>query len=141
MHPNDGRVVSNFVVQALLGNETTIYGAGLQTRSFCYVDDLIDGLMRLMISASAVTGPINIGNPVEFTMLALAEMVIELTNSRSQLAFRPLPQDDSKRRRPDITQAMETLGWSPTTALKTGLVNTIRYFDDMLAKNSAIENR
>ena len=111
MHPNDGRVVSNFIVQALLGRDVTIFGDGLQTRSFCYVDDLVGGLISLMKSADEVTGPINIGNPAEFTMLQLAETVIDLTGSRSQVVHRPLPQDDPRQRRPDISRAQELLGW------------------------------
>ena len=118
MHPNDGRVVSNFIVQALLGRDITIYGDGSQTRSFCYVDDLIDGLMRLMGSADDVTGPINIGNPTEFTILELATQVIELTGSRSRIVHRPLPQDDPRQRRPDISKAHELFNWSPRTPLK-----------------------
>ena len=133
MHPNDGRVVSNFIVQALLGSDITIYGDGHQTRSFCYVDDLIDGLVRLMNTPAAVTGPINIGNSGEFTILELAETVIKLTNSRSQIARRPLPKDDPKQRQPELSRARELLGWSPRTALKDGLVPTITYFDRLLA--------
>jgi UDP-glucuronate decarboxylase len=132
MHPNDGRVVSNFVIQALLGRDITIYGEGTQTRSFCYVDDLIDGLVRLMKTPADVTGPINIGNPVEFTMLALAQAVIELTRSRSQIVHRPLPQDDPKQRQPDITKAKAQLGWSPHVDLRDGLVKTIAYFEQMV---------
>jgi len=132
MHPNDGRVVSNFIVQALLGRDITIYGEGLQTRSFCYVDDLIDGLMSLMATADAVTGPINIGNPAEFTILQLASQVIELTGSRSQIVHRPLPQDDPRQRQPDIAKAREVLNWQPRTPLKEGLAATIAYFDELL---------
>jgi UDP-glucuronate decarboxylase len=132
MHPNDGRVVSNFVVQALKGEDITIYGDGKQTRSFCYVDDLVDGLMRLMDTPNAVTGPINIGNPSEFTMLELAETVIALTGSKSKLAFKPLPADDPRQRQPDITQARAVLDWAPKTDLKAGLAKTIEYFDAML---------
>jgi UDP-glucuronate decarboxylase len=131
MHPNDGRVVSNFIIQALLGHDITIYGDGTQTRSFCYVDDLIDGLARLMKTTVEVTGPINIGNPVEFTMLALAETVIGLTNSRSRIVHRPLPQDDPRQRQPDIAKAKAVLGWSPRVSLKDGLVKTIAYFEQM----------
>jgi UDP-glucuronate decarboxylase len=133
MHPNDGRVVSNFIVQALLGREITIYGDGSQTRSFCYVDDLIDGLVRLMKTPATVTGPINIGNPAEFTILELAETVLSLTNSRSQIATKPLPQDDPKQRQPDLARARQLLGWAPRTALREGLVPTITYFDRLLA--------
>jgi UDP-glucuronate decarboxylase len=133
MHPNDGRVVSNFIVQALLGRNITIYGDGKQTRSFCYVDDLIDALIRFMDTPASVTGPINIGNPDEFSILELAETVIELTNSRSRIVHQPLPQDDPRHRRPDISKAQETLDWAPHTTLKDGLASTIRYFDALLA--------
>jgi UDP-glucuronate decarboxylase len=133
MHPNDGRVVSNFVVQALLGRDITVYGDGSQTRSFCYVDDLLDGLVRLMGTPPAVTGPINIGNPVEFSILELAKTVIDLTNSRSKIVRRPLPQDDPKQRRPDISRAEELLGWSPRTGLRNGLLPTIAYFEQLLS--------
>jgi UDP-glucuronate decarboxylase len=139
MHPNDGRVVSNFIVQALLGRDITIYGDGSQTRSFCYVDDLIDGLLRLMNTPDAVTGPINIGNPTEFSIHQLASMVIDLTGSRSRLVHRAKPQDDPRQRRPDISQAQEKLGWSPRTPLNEGLVRTIAYFEDLL-KNGAIRS-
>jgi UDP-glucuronate decarboxylase len=133
MHPNDGRVVSNFVVQALLGRDITVYGEGNQTRSFCYVDDLIDGLVRLMGTSAEVTGPINIGNPNEFTIRELAESVIQLTGSKSRLVNRPLPQDDPKQRQPDLTLAKKHLGWSPRQSLKEGLVPTIQYFEKMLS--------
>jgi UDP-glucuronate decarboxylase len=132
MHPNDGRVVSNFIMQALRGEDITIYGDGSQTRSFCYVDDLVEGLMRLMRSPPAVTGPINIGNPGEFTILQLAELVLELTGSRSTIVRRPLPQDDPLQRRPDITLAREMLGWQPTLALRQGLERTIAYFSGLI---------
>ncbi|OIQ75462.1 UDP-glucose 4-epimerase [mine drainage metagenome] len=132
MHPNDGRVVSNFIVQALLGRDITVFGDGQQTRSFCYVDDLIDGLMRLMNTSDDVTGPINIGNPKEFTMLELASLVIELTGSRSRIVHRQLPQDDPRQRRPDISKANDVLGWSPRTPLREGLVRTIEYFEGLL---------
>jgi UDP-glucuronate decarboxylase len=132
MHPNDGRVVSNFVVQALRGEPITIYGDGGQTRAFCYVEDLVEGLLRLMDSGEDVTGPINLGNPGEFTMLELAEMVRELTGANSELVFRPLPADDPKQRRPDITRAGEVLDWRPVTPLREGLGKTIAYFDDLL---------
>jgi UDP-glucuronate decarboxylase len=132
MHPNDGRVVSNFIVQALLGRDITVFGDGLQTRSFCYVDDLVDGLMLLMNSPDDVTGPINIGNPKEFTMLELAALVIELTGSRSRIVHRPLPQDDPRQRRPDISKADEVLGWAPQTPLREGLTRTIDYFEKLL---------
>src|ERR1051326_590486 len=132
MHPNDGRVVSNFVIQALLGQDITVYGDGSQTRSFCYVDDLIDGIVRLMASPDSVTGPINIGNPTEFTILQLATQVIEMTGSRSKIVHRPKPQDDPRQRRPDISKAQELLKWAPRTALKDGLKTTIAYFDELL---------
>lgn len=132
MHPNDGRVVSNFIVQALLGRDITVFGDGLQTRSFCYVDDLINGLVLLMNTPDHVTGPINIGNPHEFTMLELASQVIELTGSHSRIVHRPRPQDDPQQRRPDISKANDLLGWSPKTALREGLVRTIAYFEELL---------
>jgi UDP-glucuronate decarboxylase len=128
MHPNDGRVVSNFIVQALRNEPLTIYGDGSQTRSFCYVDDLIDAMVALMNSDDAVIGPMNVGNPTEFTMLELARTVIALTGSRSTLHFQPLPSDDPKQRRPDIALAAETLGWQPRVALEAGLAKTIEYF-------------
>jgi UDP-glucuronate decarboxylase len=128
MHPNDGRVVSNFIVQALKGEDITIYGDGLQTRSFCYVDDLIDGMVRMMNNDQALTGPVNIGNPVEFSMRELAENVIRLTGSKSKIAFMPLPSDDPKQRRPDISLAKSKLGWSPKVDLESGLRRTIEYF-------------
>ncbi len=132
MDPRDGRVVSNFVVQALQGEDITIYGNGEQTRSFCYVDDLVRGLISLMNSPEAVTGPINLGNPGEFTMLELADRVLAKCNSRSKLVFKPIPIDDPTRRRPDITKAQTDLGWSPTIALDQGLDQTIAYFDALL---------
>ena len=132
MHPNDGRVVSNFIVQALKGEPVTLYGDGLQTRSFCYADDLIEGFVRLM-AAEGVTTPVNIGNPGEFTMRELADLVIELTGSRSEIVHRPLPQDDPTQRRPDITRARALLGWEPKIALREGLARTIAYFDSKLA--------
>jgi UDP-glucuronate decarboxylase len=132
MHPNDGRVVSNFIVQALLEHDITIYGDGSQTRSFCYVDDLIDGFTRFMASADNVTGPINLGNPSEFTILQLASQVIELVGSRSRIVHRPLPTDDPRRRQPDISKAQEDLGWLPRTPLTQGLTRTIAYFEDLL---------
>ena len=134
MHPNDGRVVSNFVVQALKGQSITIYGDGMQTRSFCYVDDLIEGFVRLMASPSEVTGPVNLGNPTEFTMLQLAELAIELTGSRSKLTFEPLPQDDPRQRKPDIGLARMRLGWEPVVPLRDGLTRTIAYFDQLLSE-------
>ncbi|MEK8090736.1 UDP-glucuronic acid decarboxylase family protein [Thermithiobacillus plumbiphilus] len=132
MHPNDGRVVSNFIVQALRGEPITIYGKGDQTRSFCYVDDLVDGLVRLMNSPEDVTGPINLGNEGEFTILELAQQVLELTGSRSKLVFKPLPKDDPRQRRPDLTTAREKLGWEPCVKLHEGLLKTILYFDQQL---------
>jgi UDP-glucuronate decarboxylase len=136
MHPNDGRVVSNFIVQALLGRDITVFGDGLQTRSFCYVDDLVDGLVRMMATSDHVTGPVNLGNPNEFTMLELAEKVIELTGSHSRVVHRPRPQDDPRQRRPDISKAKEELGWKPDTQLKEGLLRTIQYFDRLLSDES-----
>ena len=132
MHPNDGRVVSNFIVQALKGENITIYGDGSQTRSFCFVDDLIEGFIRLMAAPDDVTGPINIGNPGEFTIRQLAEAVIRLTGSSSQLVFQPLPEDDPLQRRPDITLAQDKLGWQPTIPLEEGLKRTIGYFARLL---------
>lgn len=133
MHPNDGRVVSNFIVQALQGKDITIFGEGKQTRSFCYVDDLIEGFRRLMQTPKGFTGPVNIGNPGEFTMLELAELVIRLTGSKSQLTFQPLPQDDPKQRRPDISLAKKELNnWQPTVPLEEGLKRTIAYFKKVL---------
>jgi UDP-glucuronate decarboxylase len=132
MHPNDGRVVSNFIVQALRGEPITIYGEGRQTRSFCFVDDLIDGFQRLMDSPADFTGPVNLGNPNEFTIRELALKVIELTGSRSKLVNRPLPQDDPMQRQPDITLARERLGWAPQVQLEDGLRRTIAYFDQLL---------
>ncbi len=132
MHPNDGRVVSNFIVQALKGEDITLYGDGQQTRSFCYVDDLVDGLVRMMESPDGVTGPINLGNPGEFTIRELAEAVIDLTGSRSNMVNKPLPQDDPRQRQPDITRAKTALGWEPTIALRDGLEKTIAYFDQLL---------
>jgi UDP-glucuronate decarboxylase len=131
MHPSDGRVVSNFVMQALNGEPITLYGDGQQTRSFCYVDDLVAGFMGFMDTAPEVSGPINLGNPVEFTIRELAELVVEMTGSKSELVFRPLPQDDPMQRKPDITLARATLGWEPTIALRQGLVKTIDYFSQL----------
>ena len=128
MHPNDGRVVSSFIMQALRGDDITIFGDGRQTRSFCYVDDLIEGFIRLMDTPEGVTGPINLGNPVEFTMLELAEEILKQTGSRSKLVFKPLPQDDPMQRRPDISLAREKLEWEPTVPLREGLARTIDYF-------------
>jgi UDP-glucuronate decarboxylase len=132
MHPNDGRVVSNLIVQALKGEAITIYGDGQQSRAFCFVDDLVDGLLRLMNSDPQITGPINLGNPVEFTIRELAEHIIELTRSTSKIDKKPLPIDDPKQRQPDISKAREQLGWEPTIALKDGLKRTISYFDELL---------
>ena len=132
MHPNDGRVVSNFVVQALSGKPITLYGDGSQTRSFCFVDDLVKGLMSLMATGDDVTGPINIGNPVEFSIRELAEIVVEMTGKKSQIIFEPLPQDDPKQRQPNIDKARAVLGWEPKTPLRDGLVKTIDYFDNLL---------
>jgi UDP-glucuronate decarboxylase len=134
MHPHDGRVVSNFIIQALLGRDITIYGDGSQTRSFCYVDDLIDGLVRLMGSSDEVVGPINIGNPVEFSMLQLANVIRELTGSRSRIVHRPLPEDDPRQRQPDISKAQEIFGWKPITPLKKGLAKTVVYFEALLGE-------
>lgn len=136
MHPNDGRVVSNFIVQALRGDDITIYGEGQQTRSFCYVDDLVEGFIRLMGTRDEVTGPINLGNPHEFTIRQLAERVLELTGSSSKLAFQPLPQDDPRQRQPEISQAKALLDWQPTVMLDHGLRQTIGYFDRLLCEES-----
>ncbi len=132
MHPNDGRVVSNFIMQALRGDDITIYGKGDQTRSFCYVDDLLDGMIALMNTSKEITGPMNIGNPVEFTILQLAETVIKLTGSSSKIIFEPLPQDDPMQRKPDITFAQNTIGFNPTIHLEEGLSKTIEYFKTKL---------
>jgi UDP-glucuronate decarboxylase len=137
MHPKDGRVVSNFIVQALTKKPITLYGEGTQTRSFCYCDDLIDGLSKLMASDVATTGPINIGNPGEFTMRELAEIILELTGSSSPIVHEPLPMDDPKQRQPDITLARNKLGWEPTVALKAGLSRTIAYFETLLREEPA----
>ncbi len=128
MHPNDGRVVSNFIVQALQNKDITIYGDGSQTRSFCYVDDLIEGMIRMMKTDDTVTGPINMGNPGEFTILQLAKKVIEMTDSKSQIVFKPLPSDDPMQRKPDISMAKQLLDWEPTISLESGLKQTISYF-------------
>ena len=137
MHPNDGRVVSNFIVQALRGQDITIYGEGQQTRSFCYVDDLIDGFLALMATEEGFTGPVNLGNPGEFTIRQLAETVIRLTGAGSQLVFKPLPQDDPMQRQPDIRLARSALGWEPKIALEQGLVRTIAYFEELLSLGKA----
>jgi UDP-glucuronate decarboxylase len=133
MLPNDGRVVSNFIVQALKGEPITIYGEGEQTRSFCFVDDLVEGLMRLMEAPDDVTGPINLGNPVESTIRELAEKILAMTGSKSKLVHKPLPQDDPARRRPDITLAKQTLNWQPKVPLEEGLQQTIAYFRSQMA--------
>jgi UDP-glucuronate decarboxylase len=133
MHPNDGRVVSNFIVQAIRGEDVTIYGTGAQTRSFCYVDDLVDGMVRMMDSERDFHGPVNLGNPVEFTMLELAENVLRLTGSKSRLVHKPLPPDDPRQRMPDIKMARSRLGWEPTVGLEDGLKETIAYFKKLLA--------
>ncbi|TXE13550.1 UDP-glucuronic acid decarboxylase family protein [Algoriphagus aquimarinus] len=132
MHPNDGRVVSNFIVQALQGKDITMYGDGMQTRSFCYVDDNIEGMYRLMNSRDGFTGPVNIGNPGEFTMLELAQQIIELTNSKSKMIFMPLPQDDPMQRRPVIDLAKKELDWEPKIQLREGLEKTIKYFESVI---------
>ena len=132
MHPNDGRVVSNFIVQALNNQDITLFGDGNQTRSFCYVDDLIEGMVRLMNTGDDVTGPVNVGNPGEFTIRELAEKVIKLTGSKSKLVFKPLPQDDPRQRKPDITLAKKLLDWEPKVPLEEGLKKTIEYFDKLL---------
>jgi UDP-glucuronate decarboxylase len=136
MHPNDGRVVSNFIVQALKGKDITIYGDGSQTRSFCYVDDLVGGMLRMMSTPPEVTGPINIGNPKEFTIRELADLVIEITATKSKLKFEPLPSDDPKQRQPDISRAKAVLGWEPKTQLREGLAKTIAYFEGVLSEGA-----
>jgi len=132
IHPNDGRVVSNFIMQALRGEDITIYGEGTQTRSFCYVDDLIAGLVRLMATPDTIIGPINLGNPAEFSILELANTIIDLTGSRSHIIRRPLPQDDPRQRQPDITKARTLFDWQPSVPLKEGLVKTISYFEELI---------
>lgn len=132
MHPSDGRVISNFIIQALKGKKITVYGDGLQTRSFCYVDELIDGFIRLVASPDEFTGPVNLGNPVEFTIKELAEKVIEMTGSKSTISYKPLPHDDPKQRQPDITLAKKELYWEPKIKLEDGLVKTIEYFSDLI---------
>ena len=133
MHPNDGRVVSNFIVQALAGDDITIYGDGQQTRSFCYVTDLIDAMVSMMATDKSVTGPINIGNPSEFTMLELAEKVLSIVGGRSRLVFQTLPADDPRQRKPDIAQAKAVLDWEPKVDVETGLAQTVDYFRNLLA--------
>lgn len=137
MHPNDGRVVSNFIMQALRGEPITLFGDGSQTRSFCYVDDLIEGLIRLMETPKEVTGPINLGNPVEFTIRELAERVIDLTGSSSKLVYHPLPQDDPRQRQPNISQAREVLDWAPSIQISDGLKQTINYFEELIRRGMA----
>jgi UDP-glucuronate decarboxylase len=132
MHPNDGRVISNFILQALRGDPITIYGDGSQTRSFCYVDDMVEGLISLMKTRDEVTGPVNLGNPEECSMLGLAQSILKLTDSHSKIIFQPLPQDDPERRKPDISLAKEALGWSPGVTMEEGLPKTIDYFDNLL---------
>jgi len=136
MHPDDGRVVSNFIVQALLSRLITIYGDGSQTRSFCYIDDMVDALIRLMNTSDDLTGPMNLGNPDEFTILELAEQVIQLTNSSSEIIYNPLPQDDPLQRKPDISLAKEKIGWTPKIKLREGLMKTIEYFEQTLVNSS-----
>jgi UDP-glucuronate decarboxylase len=132
MHPNDGRVVSNFIVQALGNKDISVYGDGSQTRSFCYVDDLVEGLIQLMETPDNITGPINLGNPVEFSIRELAEMTIELTGSSSKIVYQPLPLDDPKQRCPDIGMAQKVLGWAPKVQLREGLVKVIAFFEQLL---------
>jgi UDP-glucuronate decarboxylase len=138
-HPNDGRVVSSFIVQALLNRDITVFGEGLQSRSFCYVDDLIAGLLKLMDTPSEVTGPLNLGNPEEFTMLELARLILDLTGSRSKIVHRPLPEDDPRQRRPDISEAHRLLNWRPAISLEQGLASTIAYFDKLIAEERLSE--
>lgn len=140
MQKNDGRVVSNFIVQALEGNDITIYGDGSQTRSFCYVSDLVEGIVRLMNSDESITGPINIGNPSEFTVNQLAQMIVEMTKSKSMIVYKPLPEDDPKKRKPDITLANKQLDWSPTIGIQEGLERTIKYFEECLFSNELPSN-
>ena len=138
MHPDDGRVVSNFILQALRGKPFTLYGKGSQTRSFCYVDDMVEGLVLLMNTPDKVTGPVNLGNPEEYTILELAEKILSLTGSKSRVRFEPIPQDDPQKRRPDISLAKKLLGWSPKVAVEEGLRKTIDYFDDLLSSKKSI---
>ncbi len=135
MRPDDGRVVSNFIVQALTGKDVTVYGKGDQTRSFCYVDDLVEGVLRLMTTEKGVTGPMNLGNPIEYTILEIAEIVIDQVGSKSKIIFEPLPDDDPKQRQPDISFAKSELNWEPKIQLKEGLNKTIQYFDQILSNN------
>jgi UDP-glucuronate decarboxylase len=138
MHPNDGRVVSNFIVQALRNNDITVYGDGMQTRSFCYVDDLVEGLIRLMETGDGVVGPVNLGNPEEFTIRQLAEIVVDITGSASKIVHRPLPTDDPKQRQPEISKAQDLLGWRPAVPLRVGLTKTAAYFEGLLAQEGAV---
>lgn len=137
MHPNDGRVVSNFIVQALKNDPITLYGEGQQTRSFCYFSDLIEAFIRFMDAPDSFQGPMNLGNPIEFTIQELAEKVIELARSNSELVYKPLPEDDPKQRQPDISLAREHLGWAPVVDLDTGLANTIAYFKGLISSGMA----
>ena len=139
MHPNDGRVISNFIVQALRGETLNIYGEGTQTRSFCYVDDMVEGLVLLMKTANDVTGPMNLGNPDEYSMLELAQRILEITGSKSKLVYSPLPQDDPQRRRPDITLARDILQWNPKVSLEVGLPKVVDYFDNLLRSGMACQ--
>jgi len=140
MHPNDGRVVSNFIVQALTGQDITIYGNGDQTRAFCYIDDLLDGLVRMMETDDDILGPVNLGNPHEISIRQLAELVIEMCDSRSRIVSRPLPQDDPTQRCPDITRAEQLLGWKPQVPLVTGIPKTIAYFDQLLGTSKSTKD-
>jgi len=135
MRPDDGRVVSNFIVQALTEKDITVYGKGDQTRSFCYVDDLVEGILRLMTTTKGVNGPMNLGNPIEYTILEIAEIIIDQIGSKSKIIFEPLPEDDPKQRQPDISFAKSELNWEPKTQLKEGLDKTIQYFDQILSNN------
>jgi UDP-glucuronate decarboxylase len=137
MHPNDGRVVSNFIVQALLNRDITVYGDGAQTRAFCYVDDLVDGLVRLMASPDSVTGPIHLGNPQEFTIMQLASTIIDLTGSTTRIIYKPRPEDDPRQRHPDIGKAEKLLDWKPVTPLRDGLARTIDHFEKLLAEHGS----
>jgi UDP-glucuronate decarboxylase len=141
MHPNDGRVVSNFIVQALRNEPITLYGDGTQTRAFCYVDDMIEGFVRMMDAPDDITGPMNLGNPVETSVAELAHIIIELTGSRSEIVHRPLPVDDPIQRCPDISQAKALLDWEPKTPLRPGLQRTIAYFDELLGERGATRKR
>jgi UDP-glucuronate decarboxylase len=134
MHPNDGRVVSNFIVQALMNKDITVFGDGSQTRSFCYVNDMIEGIVRMMEGSDAFIGPVNLGNPKEVSVLELAEKIINLTGTKSKIVFQPLPQDDPVQRQPDIQLAKEKLNWKPSIQLESGLKNTIGYFDQILTQ-------